>query len=179
MDLFTLLALAVALGSDAFSLCVGIGMGGVNRRQIAVISLTVLVFHIVMPLLGWYVGGFLGSKVGRAAAYAGALLLVYLGLKMIREALQPGREEPRFVITNTAGLLLLSAGVSMDALSVGFTLGTRQVSLALAAGVIGLVAGAMTLAGLTLGKYVGGWLGDKAQLAGGIILAGIGIKLFF
>ncbi len=179
LTLFTLLALAVALGSDAFSLCVGIGMAGATRRQIAMISLTILVFHIFMPLLGWYVGGFLGSKVGQAASIAGALLLVYLGVKMVWDALKPGIEEPQFVITNTGGLLLLSASVSMDALSVGFTLGTQQVSLVLAAGIIGLVAGAMTLAGLTLGKYVGGWIGDKAQLVGGVILTGIGVKLFF
>ncbi|AEF95462.1 UPF0059 membrane protein yebN [Desulfotomaculum nigrificans CO-1-SRB] len=179
MSLLTLLALAVALGSDAFSLCVGIGMAGVNRRQIAYISFTVLVFHIIMPLLGWYVGGYLGSRVGKAAAVAGALLLLYLGVRMVWEAVKPGTDEPQFVITNALGLLLLAASVSMDALSVGFTLGTRRVSLTLAAGVIGLVAGAMTFTGLTLGKYVGGWIGERAQVVGGIILAAIGIKLFF
>lgn len=154
-------------------------MAGVNRRQIASISLMVLVFHIFMPLLGWYVGGFLGAKVGEAAAIAGALLLVFLGLKMIWDALKPGVEEPGITITTTGGLLLLSASVSMDALSVGFTLGTQQVNLALAAGVIGVVAGLMTFCGLTLGKYIGDKIGDKAQLVGGLILAGIGIKLFF
>ncbi|MDO7786819.1 manganese efflux pump MntP [Desulforamulus aquiferis] len=179
MSLLTLLALAVALGSDAFSLCVGIGMAGVNKRQIAIISLTVLVFHIFMPLLGWYAGGFLGERIGRAAGIAGAALLVYLGVKMIWDVYKAENEGPHFVITNTGGLLLLSASVSLDALSVGFTLGTQQVSLLLAAGIIGLVAGLMTLAGLTLGKYIGGWIGDKAQLVGGVILAGIGIKLFF
>lgn len=179
MTIMTLLALAVALGSDAFSLCVGIGMAGVTRRQIAIISVTVLLFHIFMPLLGWFAGGFLGAKLGRAAGIAGAALLVYLGGKMILDVLRPGQEEPKFIITNTGGLLLLSASVSLDALSVGFTLGTQQVSMALAAGIIGLVAGIMTLAGLTLGRYIGNWIGDKAQLVGGIILAGIGIRLFF
>ena len=179
LSLATLLALAVALGSDAFSLCVGIGMAGVTRRQITIVSLTVLIFHIFMPLLGWYAGGYLGSKMGRAASIAGAALLVYLGLKMIWDVLKPGDDEPKFIITNTGGLLLLSASVSLDALSVGFTLGTQQVSLALAAGVIGLVAGGMTFAGLTLGRTVGDWIGNKGELIGGIILAGIGIKLFF
>lgn len=179
MSLITLLALAVALGSDAFSLCVGIGMGGVNRRQIVTISLMVLLFHIFMPLLGWYAGGFLGSKVGQAAAIAGALLLIFLGIKMIWDVLKPGDDEPQFVITNIGGLLLLSASVSLDALSVGFTLGTQQVSLLLAAGVIGIVAGIMTFAGLSLGKYIGGWIGEKAQLVGGLILVGIGVTLFF
>ncbi|GAB6179312.1 manganese efflux pump MntP family protein [Desulfotomaculum defluvii] len=180
MSLLTLLALAMALGTDAFSLCIGIGMAGVTRRQIAMISITVLIFHIFMPLLGWFAGGFLGSKVGQAASIVGALLLIFLGGKMIWDTLKPGDEnEPRFIITNTGGLLLLSASVSMDALSVGFTLGTQQVSLLMASGVIGLVAGIMTFAGLTLGKYVGGWIGERAELVGGLILAGIGIKLIF
>lgn len=179
MSLLTLLALAVALGSDAFSLCIGVGIAGVTRRQIAIVSLTILIFHIFMPLLGWYAGGYLGSKVGQGAGFAGAALLVCLGTKMIWDALKPGNCEPKFVITNTGGLLLLSASVSMDALSVGFTLGTQQVSMVLAAGVIGLVAGLMTFVGLTMGKFVGCWIGDKAELAGGFILAGIGIKLFF
>ncbi|MEG6522844.1 manganese efflux pump MntP [Desulfotomaculum sp. 1211_IL3151] len=180
MSLITLLALAVALGTDAFSLCIGIGLAGINRRQIAMISVTVLAFHVFMPLLGWFAGGYLGSKVGQAASIAGALLLIYLGGKMIWDTVKPGDgSEPRFTITNTKGLLLLSASVSMDALSVGFTLGTQQVSLLLASGVIGLVAGIMTFAGLTLGKYVGDWLGERAELLGGLILAGIGVKLFF
>lgn len=154
-------------------------MAGVKRRQIAIISLTVLAFHVFMPLIGWYAGGFLGAKLGRAAAIAGAALLVYLGGKMIVDVFRAGEDGPKFVITNTGGLLLLSASVSLDALSVGFTLGTQQVSMFLAAGVIGIVAGIMTLAGLTLGKYIGSWIGDKAQLVGGVILAGIGIRLFF
>lgn len=178
MELYTLLALAVALGTDAFSMCLGLGTAGITRRQILVVSVTVLVFHIVMPLVGWYAGEFIGALAGRAASIAGALLLVYLGIKMMRSSIKGGDSlDPKVVLVNTWGLLLLAASVSMDALSVGFSLGTRQVNLLLTAGVIGIVAGVMTFSGLVLGRFVGVRVGRRAVLGGGILLIGIGIHM--
>lgn len=180
MSVITLIILAVALGTDAFSLCVGIGLAGVNRRQMLIISITVLVFHIFMPLTGWVVGEYAGSRLGRAASVIGSVLLVYLGLKMIWATLRGSREtEIKIIKFNAWGLVLLGASVSLDALSVGFTLGARQVNLLLTAGTIGLVAGAMTASGLIFGRFMGRWVGERAQLLGGVILVGIGAKLFF
>ncbi|MDD4238677.1 MAG: manganese efflux pump MntP family protein [Desulfotomaculaceae bacterium] len=180
MSLITLIILAIALGTDAFSLCVGIGLAGVNRRQIILISVTVLIFHIAMPLIGWLVGEFAGSLLGRVAAIAGSLLLVYLGIKMIWTTWRHRLEQaPARINFSVGGLLLLGASVSMDALSVGFTLGAHQVNLLLTAGLIGVVAGLMTFAGLFFGRFLVGWVGEKAQLLGGLVLVGIGIKMIF
>ena len=180
MSELTLILLAIALGTDAFSMCIGIGMAGVRRKQIVIISLTILVFHIVMPLIGWYIGGFLGNLLGRMAAVAGAALLVYLGGRMILTVWRKGADDSAgSMIDNIWGIMLLAAGVSMDALSVGFTLGTRNVNLIQAAGLIGLVAGLMTFAGLVLGRFIGSWVGARAQMAGGAVLVGIGVKLFW
>lgn len=180
MSLITLIILAVALGTDAFSLCVGIGLAGINRRQIILISITVLIFHIAMPLLGWLVGEYAGSLLGRVAAIAGALLLVYLGIKMVWDTWRPHLEqEPVKVEISIKGLLLLGASVSMDALSVGFTLGANQVNLLFTALLIGVVAGLMTFTGLVFGRFLGRWIGEKAQLLGGLVLVGIGVKMIF
>jgi len=180
LGIYTIFALAVALGTDAFSMCLGLGIAGVAIRQILLISFTVLAFHILMPLVGWYAGGLVGALVGRAAAIAGALLLLYLGLKMIRSALSGGDAmDPKVVLVNTWGLLLLAASVSMDALSVGFSLGTRQVNLPLTVGIIGLVAGVMTASGLLLGRFVGIKVGERAVLGGGILLVAIGVRMIF
>lgn len=177
MSLPTILLLAVALGTDAFSMCLGIGMTGVRRSQIFLISITILLFHIAMPLIGWYAGHLAGSLVGRAAGIAGALVLMYLGGRMLWDVHKCDREAPKVALVNTWGLLLLAASVSMDALSVGFTLGTVKANLILVAMVFGVVAGLMTFAGLLLGHVLGRWAGEKAQLAGGLILLGIGVKL--
>jgi len=178
LGIYTIFALAVALGTDAFSMCLGLGIAGVTIRQILLISFTILVFHILMPLVGWYAGGFAGALVGRAAAIAGALLLLYLGVKMIRSSLSGGDAmDPKVVLVNTWGLLLLAASVSMDALSVGFSLGARQVNLPLTVIVIGVVAGVMTAAGLLLGRFVGIKVGERAVLGGGILLVAIGVRM--
>ncbi len=179
MTITTLLLLAAALGTDAMSLCVGIGMSGVTRQQVFLLTFTILIFHIVMPVIGYFVGEFVGSFVDRAATIVGALLLIYLGLRMIKEALQGEAGEQKILLANTGGLLVLSAGVSMDALSVGFTLGTLDVNLVQAALIMGAVAGLMTYLGLSFGRFVGEKIGSRAQIVGGIILIAIGIKLFF
>ena len=180
MSLITLIILAVALGTDAFSLCLGIGIAGVNRKQMLLISITVLVFHIFMPLAGWFTGELAGNLLGRAASVIGSLILVYLGSRMIWATLRNGREtEIKVFKFNAWGLVLLGASVSIDALSVGFTLGAQQVDLLRTAATIGIVAGIMTTAGLVFGRFMSSLVGERAQFLGGLILIAIGVKLFF
>ncbi|MHB1043520.1 MAG: manganese efflux pump MntP [Eubacteriales bacterium] len=180
MSLFVLGALAVALGTDAFSLCVGIGLAGVTRRQVFLLTVTVFLYHVFMPLAGWMVGEFAGNAIGRTAAFAGALLLVCLGIRMVWMAVKVNNESDlKIVRFNTWGLLILGASVSMDALSVGFTLGAVKSNLLFTAAVIGVVAGAMTFAGLVFGRFIGNLAGTRAQVLGGLILVGIGVRLAF
>ena len=180
MGFFTLIILAVALGTDAFSLCLGIGMTGVNRRQAITITITVLIFHVVMPLAGWYIGELAGALLGRVASLIGAALLIYLGLHMIWDSRGQGQKAGAKIISfNAWGLILLGACVSMDALSVGFTLGAQHVELLQTAATIGLVAGIMTAAGLVCGRFMSSLVGERAQLFGGVVLIGIGVRLFF
>ncbi len=189
MSLAALGLLAVALGTDAFSMCIGLGIIGVSLRQIITISLTILAFHVVMPLLGWYLGEFFGTIAGNIAVIVGAVILIVLGLKMSWDARPTGVGSARGVLNeqgqvagNTLtglGLLVMAACVSVDALSVGFSLGTRHVNLFAAAGIIGAVAGLMSFAGLYFGRMLGHLVGNRAQFIGGLILAGIGLHLLF
>jgi len=179
LSLITLLLLALALGTDAFSLCLGIGLAGVSVTQIAMISFSVLAFHILMPLAGWQIGEAAGRFLGQVAGIVGALVLLSLGVRMIWQSLPRGcAAAPKIVLVKDWGLLLLALSVSIDALAVGFTLGTRGTNLLLTVFAFGIVAGLMTLSGLLLGRWLGRWIGERAQLAGGIILIGVGLKLF-
>ena len=178
MGLYTVLALAFALSADAFSFSLGLGMAGVNRRQILLLSLTVLVFHIVMPLGGYFIGDLFGEYLGKAAKVLGAVVLIFLGGRMIWESYS-GKEEnfSNYVLASGYGIITMGATVSLDALSVGFTLGTRQAPLGMAAAVIGIVAGIMTFTGLGFGKKVGEWIGKRAEIFGGAILIYIGASM--
>lgn len=180
MNLTTLLLLALALGTDAFSLSIGIGMSGITIKQSVLMSATILVFHIFMPLTGYIAGEVFGTLMGKVATVIGACILIYLGLKMVIDLLKDKKEKnTAFIVANFWGLFLLAGSVSMDALSVGFSLGTRKVALGLAVLIFGVVAGLMTFTGLEFGKKIGNWIGEKSTLLGGFILVAIGVKLFF
>jgi putative Mn2+ efflux pump MntP len=189
MELLTVILVALALGTDAFSLSVGVGVSGIRPREIYLLVGAITLFHVLFPLTGMTLGALLGRVVGDIAAIIGAIILIFLGLRMLREGLKKQPiPAPRKVLAGKAGaakqqvftglwgLALMAGSVSLDALTVGFSLGALGTTgLALTVGVMGAVAGVMSLAGIFLGKGLGRWLGDKALLAGGVVLIGIGI----
>ncbi|MDI6632373.1 MAG: manganese efflux pump MntP family protein [Bacillota bacterium] len=178
MSPLAVVLLAVALGTDAFSVCLGLGLGGISRRRGCLLVFVITVFHVLMPLAGWWLGEFAGTLLGRLAGIVGAALLFFLGTRMIYGALltKAPRASSSFAL-GIWGVLCLGASVSMDALSVGFALGVYRINPLLIAGVVGLVAGLMTVLGLGLGRTAGAWIGRRAQLVGGLILFIVGIQL--
>lgn len=183
MTLLTLFLVAVALGTDAFTVAVGIGLAGIKWRQAIILSSTVFIFHVIMPLIGYFTGATVGRLLGSYAPAVGAVVLILLGLHMVKEAFDRPTEgkglasEPR-VNFSAGGMLFLGASVSMDALGVGFGLGALALdSLSFVVGTIGVVAGVMTATGLACGRYLGRHLGEKAVLIGGGALILIGLKM--
>lgn len=180
-NIVTLLLLAGALGSDATSMAVGVGISGVSKKQISITSLAIAFFHVVMPLLGLYLGRLFGKIAGDLASWIGAGILILLGLNMLREAyLNTKEEKPTDNPKTLKGwrIILLSLGVSLDAFSVGFSLGTfSQLSVPVIVVTIGIVAGLMSAAGFILGKRLGRLIGDRALSLGGFILIFLGLKI--
>ncbi|KUK36315.1 MAG: Uncharacterized protein XD66_0978 [Thermacetogenium phaeum] len=190
--LLTLILVAVALGADAFSLALGLGMGNRSRRYIISTAGMVGIFHVLMPLIGVLIGNYLGALIGRLAAWMGGFILIILGLRMIgegwpwrvtaftlrdfREMLSPAAAKPA---SSWGGLLALSWSVSVDAFGAGIGLGATMKGLTAFVVVLGLVAAAMTACGLLLGQLLGHWAGKWAEIAGGLVLAGIGVRMFF
>jgi putative Mn2+ efflux pump MntP len=180
MNPLTVVFLAVALGTDAFAVCLGLGLGGVSRRQGFLLVVTITVFHVLMPIAGWWLGEFTGTLLGRLAGIIGAAVLFFMGAVMICEAVRSGIPQAASPMApGIVGLLCLGASLSLDALSAGFALGVFHFNLLLVAGTVGLTAGLMTAAGLGLGRSAGAWLGQRAQLIGGLILFIVGIHLLY
>jgi len=190
--LLTVILVAIALGADAFSLALGLGMNNRSYRYILRASSVVGIFHIFMPLGGALTGNFLGSLMGKMAVWAGGLILVFLGLKMIWEgfpwrrscfSFQEARKELDFQRTNPVsswgGLFALGWSVSIDAFGAGIGLGVSMSRLLSFVLIIGFTAALMTSIGLLLGQLLGSWIGKWAELAGGLVLGAIGIKMFF
>ncbi len=178
MAILTVFLLALALGADGLSLCIGLALTGAKRSQIFIISGIIFLFHVLMPLIGLYLGQLAGDLLGRAAGIAGALIIIYLGAKTIYDTFRPSPPEtPERKSFGIWGMVAMAMSVSMDALSVGFGLGTRELNLLLVVTLFGFIAGLMALAGFYVGRICGPCLGERANLAAGIILVAIGIKL--
>lgn len=188
----TILLVAVVLGVDAFSLSMGMGIRGVSDTYERRFSLLVGVFHIIMPLIGLNLGLVAGKFLGIWAGRLGAVILAYIGFDMLRKAYLETREKPvsfskaRMAAEpeaegeeGTVSLLLLVTSVSMDALTIGFSLGTVQMPIFYTVCIMGIVAGAMTYAGFKGGRVFSRVVGSYAQFAGGIILLGLAVKMVF
>ncbi len=191
MDWLTVVAVAVALGTDAFSLALGMGLTGLRRRTLVLFPVIVAVFHVFMPLAGMFAGHVLGELIGQVANAVGGIILLFIGGRILYNSVGTVQWESFSFAAARAGLagkrgpaagglgalLILATGVSLDALSVGFGLGTLGTRLVGAVLTMGLIAGAMTATGLVLGQYLGEWLGKRAETLGGLILLAIGFKI--
>ncbi|MFZ7104906.1 MAG: manganese efflux pump MntP family protein [Peptococcaceae bacterium] len=187
MNIYTIFAVAFALGIDAFSLSIGIGLSGVRRSQIYLVSTVVAVFHIFMPLIGLYLGQVLGKFVGPIASILGAVVLIVIGIHTLWENFKPPAGTRNFssggfdaiAVSHPVSLMLMAASVSLDALTVGLGLGVINADLTLTVITMGIVAGIMTFGGLIFGKKLSKSVGEKAELLSGFILIAIGLKLLF
>lgn len=176
-ELITLFMMAFALGMDAFSVGLGMGMIKLRLRQIFYIGLTIGLFHIWMPLAGMWIGKVLSGTFGHIASLAGGALLIILGVQMILASFKKDQES---MITPVGfGLLFFALSVSLDSFSVGLTLGIYGARTLLTILMFGVVSMLLTWTGLLVGRRVQGWLGTYGEALGGSILLGFGLKLIF
>jgi len=178
LELIWIIAVSIALGMDAFSFSLALGMIGIDNKIALRLSVVVAVFHVFMPLLGLWIGQKLGLLFGNVAVGIGAVILLWLGSKMILGAIR-GSGEKNIPSLKGFGIFVLAGSVSLDALSVGFSLGTFVSMILPATLIMGFTAGIMTGGGILLGRRIGTWAGSKAEAVGGGILFLIGLRMAF
>lgn len=194
MSVFELFILSAALGTDLFSVAVPIGMNRIRKMLIIRSAIVFAVFHIVMILVGYHFGHWLGGVVEHVGAYhidwpianvqnvatiIGALILAGLGINMIKENLN-GHEDTQSgnPLCGTT-LLLLATSVSIDALAAGFSLGMIDVDLFRLSLILGVVIFCIAVFGLGLGRKLGQYMGKRAELVGGSVLTILGIHILW
>lgn len=186
-----LLLLALALSMDAFA--VAIGLGEKHRHGTAKIAVMAGVyfgvFQGVMPLIGYLGGRSILGFIAHLAPWIACIILVGLGGKMLYEALSSDSEEDE--VPHSDGLDVANSGVavthktmttlaiatSIDAMAAGFTLNLIPVNAWLSCLIIAVVTAVFSFFGVFLGKQSGTWLESKAEIFGGLVLIGIGLKM--
>ncbi|GGE05342.1 putative manganese efflux pump MntP [Marinithermofilum abyssi] len=175
-QLFTLGMIAIALGMDAFSLGIGMGMRGLLKRQIVIVSSAIGLFHMLMPLLGIGVGRFLSVHVENIAVMVGGGLLCFLGINMLVHSIRGGEDPVVLDVTTLWGVLFFSLSVSLDSLSAGLSLGLFDADVILAVLLFGMMGGLMGGIGMWLGRNMGTWIGVYGEAVGGLILLFLGLR---
>jgi manganese efflux pump family protein len=179
-QLVTIAIMAIALGMDAFSLGVGIGMKGIRLLHVLHLSLLIAFFHVLMPLLGLFTGSYVGHLLGQVTTFAAGGLLILLGGHMVFNSFRAGHDGTRSMDHHTFwGMLLISLSVSVDSFSVGVSLGMFVNSIVLTVLAFGACGGLMAITGLLLGRRVSRGLGDYGEALGGAILLAFGLLFIF
>ncbi len=181
MNLLVVLGMAVALAMDCFAVAMGMSCGAtrLTGRQTLRVALFFGLFQFAMPVIGWFAGENVLRYIEKFDHWIALALLAFVGLKMIREFFEKEEKGEKASVDRTTGapLIILSIATSIDALAVGLSLAVLRTNILLPAAIIGVVCFVVTVVGAKLGPLVGRAVGKRAELLGGLILIGIGIKI--
>lgn len=178
MSLFSLFVLAVGLSMDAFavSICKGLAMKKITLKKACIVGLWFGGFQALMPLIGYLLGSQFEQYITSIDHWIAFILLCLIGLSMIKEALS-GEEEKTDDSLDAKTMLLLAVATSIDALAVGITFAFLQVDIVPAVSFIGVITFVLSAIGVKVGNLFGTKYKSKAEIAGGVILIVIGLKI--
>ena len=180
IQIITVNGIAAGLAMDAFAVSIisGAIFKELHIRHALRMAFFFGAFQAVMPLLGYTAGNTFDGYIVSIDHWIAFALLVGIGAQMIYESfkIRELEKKPR-VPSNLITLLALSIATSIDALAVGFTLTLITDYIFRAVITIGVVTFVMSYVGYELGKRFGHFFENKIEIAGGLILIGIGIKI--
>jgi manganese efflux pump family protein len=179
MGLFTLLMIALGLCMDTFAISISCGIK-ICKDKLRFGLKVASIFGIsqaLMPVAGWLAGTGLRGFISAVDHWIAFALLSLIGGKMIHESFV--LTEKKFDPRKTRVLFALALATSIDAMAVGLSLALLGVSIVAPAAVIGCVTFAVAFSGVMVGRRAGAALEKKAEVLGGLILIGIGVKILF
>lgn len=188
MDLGTLLLLAVALSMDAFAvaICKGLAMKKITVSKCLVVGLWFGGFQGLMPFIGYVLGIQFAGFINSVSAWIAFILLVMIGGNMIKESFSKEEEEESESL-KCKEMLVLAIATSIDALAVGITFACMPVKIlsgvgglfntAIACLIIAVTTCVLSMGGVKVGSIFGTKYKNKAELAGGVVLVLIGVKI--
>ena len=181
MTLTELLLISVGLAMDAFSVsvCKGLSMKKIDLKGGVITALFFGVFQGVMPMIGYFLGSRFADVISSFSHWVSFGLLAFIGGKMVFEAIKGNEEESdgKEYRLDIRELTLLAIATSIDALAVGIVFAAEKTNLIFSVTMIGVITFALSLVGIFIGHKFGSKYEKKAEIAGGVILILIGLKL--
>lgn len=179
MGIGELFLLAVGLSMDAFavSICKGLAMKKATLKAELTCGVWFGGFQALMPMLGFFLGTLFAGAIEAFDHWVAFGLLALIGANMLKEAFSP-EEETADADLSVKTMFLMAVATSIDALAVGISLAMAGgVNIWLAALFIGICTCVLSAVGVKIGNVFGSRYEKKAQVAGGVILILLGIKI--
>jgi putative Mn2+ efflux pump MntP len=181
-QLLSVIAIAAGLSMDALSVSVA---NGFMIRELRFghafrIAFFFGFFQFFMPIIGWAAGRYLYSYIRNFDHWIAFGLLLFIGVKMIVESRSLDPEDPACeskTCLHFPTLLLMALATSVDALAVGISFAVLEMGILYPVVIIGILTFAVCIAGIYIGNKVGHLFENKLEVAGGIIIIAIGIKI--
>ena len=174
------LLIAIGLSGDCFAVALS---GSISRKslsflQIFRVAFSFGAFQSFMPVIGWLAGRSFVNLISGYDHWIAFALLAFIGGRMVWGSFNSKNGHSNVAdVTKGLSLLILSVATSIDALAVGLTFAFLNTSIVFGSVTIGIVAFVVTTIGFIIGKKAGGLMGKRAEMVGGTILIGIGIKI--
>ena len=178
MEILEIVFISLGLAMDAFavSVCKGLSMKKMNWKKAIIIGLWFGFFQGGMPFLGYILGSKFEHLIVSIDHWVIFGLLSFIGMKMIKESFNKDCENRNDSIEFKT-MLILAIATSIDALAVGITFAFLDTNILFAILMIGIITWIVSILGVKIGDRFGDKYENKAELAGGIILVSIGIKI--
>ena len=178
MGKLELIILAIGLSMDAFAVavCKGLAMKKLKMKDALIVGLWFGAFQALMPAIGYLLGIKLRVYIEALDHWIAFLLLAVIGANMIKESFGKDDEDVKADLSFKT-MLLMAIATSIDALAVGITFACLGTGIVFPAAVIGMTTFIISVIGVKIGNVFGVKYKSKAELAGGIILILIGLKI--
>lgn len=184
MSIFELFVLAVGLSMDAFavSICKGLSVKKAGAKEMCCAGAWFGGFQALMPAIGYLLGSSFRKYITNFDHWIAFVLLAFIGANMIREAFskeEENEENPdNKSAMNAKEMFLMAVATSIDALAVGVSFALLpNVNIIAAVLFIGVTTFIFSAGGIKIGNVFGTKFKSKAEIAGGVILIGIGLKI--
>lgn len=173
-----LLAVGVSMDAFAVAVCKGLAMKKTTLKSQAIVGAWFGGFQGLMPLIGFLLGTLFASAIEAIDHWVAFGLLGIIGFNMLKEAFSSEEEEEADADLSVKTMFIMAVATSIDALAVGISLAMAgNVNILLAVSLIGATTFTLSAIGVKVGNVFGSRFEKKAQMAGGVILILLGLKI--
>jgi len=185
MGIIEIIVIAIVEAMDCFAVSIATGLTkkGIPYSRALIQAISFGVFQGGMTLLGYFLGNFAQRWFESIGTPIACAILCILGGRMIWGAVRGGDDEAAEIASKNltiANILLMSIATSIDAFAVGISFAFINANMVTATSAIAIASFVMGVIGFEIGRRAAKKFKTKIpEIVAGIILIGIGVKMFF